>query len=576
MEKKVGSVDLEELKKAREALNNELGIENDPNMYNNYNPNRETEEQDAVSSENLDSDFSNANNNESLQDNDVQSEDSTLSNSEDSVTIDGEDSFINIPVEDTQEQNSNDSQIDYSRLKNEQPEEQDFDVYDKFSDFEVEETATAADNSQASDNEESSEISKEDESLIDLAATDFLDSFDTILDKEEISETTEETTATEELETENVDDVISENDSDILETQDPLADLTEKAETEPENTNLENTYKSEDIKSDSTGDTSDFGELDIIDDYRKLESLSELLKEKKSQIAVLEKEDEKQEAGEIKKRNFKPIVPFNFVDIIATDEFKNSDKLSYILGKDENNDVIYANIRDCFNTAIFGINADEVYNQMNSMILSLMLKNSENEINFVICDSKIDSMFDVYNKSSYMYYNRIAKTNREILDLVIDLSKELDSRYEKLVDVGVKSIESYNILAKERMFDNMPYIVLLFNHYTKASQLLDAAKINSCIYNLLKFGRIAGIYVIIGAEKEIVSTEVNYNLPTRIAFKLGSDYSSISAVGQSGAELIDNDNEFLYLTVYDEVPKHMKSANISSDEIEIIIDNLEN
>ena len=576
MEKKVGSVDLEELKKAREALNNELGIENDPNMYNNYNPNRETEEQDAVSSENLDSDFSNANNNESLQDNDVQSEDSTLSNSEDSVTIDGEDSFINIPVEDTQEQNSNDSQIDYSRLKNEQPEEQDFDVYDKFSDFEVEETATAADNSQASDNEESSEISKEDESLIDLAATDFLDSFDTILDKEEISETTEETTATEELETENVDDVISENDSDILETQDSLADLTEKAETEQENTNLENTYKSEDIKSDSTGDTSDFGELDIIDDYRKLESLSELLKEKKSQIAVLEKEDEKQEAGEIKKRNFKPIVPFNFVDIIATDEFKNSDKLSYILGKDENNDVIYANIRDCFNTAIFGINADEVYNQMNSMILSLMLKNSENEINFVICDSKIDSMFDVYNKSSYMYYNRIAKTNREILDLVIDLSKELDSRYEKLVDVGVKSIESYNILAKERMFDNMPYIVLLFNHYTKASQLLDAAKINSCIYNLLKFGRIAGIYVIIGAEKEIVSTEVNYNLPTRIAFKLGSDYSSISAVGQSGAELIDNDNEFLYLTVYDEVPKHMKSANISSDEIEIIIDNLEN
>lgn len=330
--------------------------------------------------------------------------------------------------------------------------------------------------------------------------------------------------------------MISKNDSDILETQDSLADLTEKAETEPENTNLENTYKSEDIKSDSTGDTSDFGELDIIDDYRKLESLSELLKEKKSQIAVLEKEDVKQEAGEIKKRNFKPIVPFNFVDIIATDEFKNSDKLSYILGKDENNDVIYANIRDCFNTAIFGINADEIYNQMNSMILSLMLKNSENEINFVICDSKIDSVFDVYNKSSYMYYNRIAKTNREILDLVIDLSKELDSRYEKLVDVGVKSIESYNILAKERMFDNMPYIVLLFNHYTKASQLLDAAKINSCIYNLLKFGRIAGIYVVIGAEKEIVSTEVNYNLPTRIAFKLGSDYSSISAVGQSGAE----------------------------------------
>ena len=43
MEKNVGSVDIEELKRARELLNQELGIDSDPDMYANYNPNREPE-----------------------------------------------------------------------------------------------------------------------------------------------------------------------------------------------------------------------------------------------------------------------------------------------------------------------------------------------------------------------------------------------------------------------------------------------------------------------------------------------------------------------------------------------------
>ena len=40
----VSSVDLDELRKAREALNQEIGVENDPNMYKDYNPNREEEQ----------------------------------------------------------------------------------------------------------------------------------------------------------------------------------------------------------------------------------------------------------------------------------------------------------------------------------------------------------------------------------------------------------------------------------------------------------------------------------------------------------------------------------------------------
>ena len=56
MDKNVGSVDLAELMKAREELNQERGIETDPDMYKNYNPNRNAEssslQEGVVSDEN--------------------------------------------------------------------------------------------------------------------------------------------------------------------------------------------------------------------------------------------------------------------------------------------------------------------------------------------------------------------------------------------------------------------------------------------------------------------------------------------------------------------------------------------
>ena len=44
MDKNVSGVDLDELLKAREELNKEIGVETDPNMYSDYNPNRKNEE----------------------------------------------------------------------------------------------------------------------------------------------------------------------------------------------------------------------------------------------------------------------------------------------------------------------------------------------------------------------------------------------------------------------------------------------------------------------------------------------------------------------------------------------------
>ena len=70
-----------------------------------------------------------------------------------------------------------------------------------------------------------------------------------------------------------------------------------------------------------------------------------------------------------KKYSFKEIDDFKFIDEIASDDFKEADKFSYILGKNENNEMIYGNFKEHCNLGVFGRNETVVNSLLNSMIL---------------------------------------------------------------------------------------------------------------------------------------------------------------------------------------------------------------
>ena len=145
-----------------------------------------------------------------------------------------------------------------------------------------------------------------------------------------------------------------------------------------------------------------------------------------------------------------------------------------------------------------------------------------------------------------------------------------------MVYSGVKNISAYNLQAEERNVDQMPYIVLFINNYVKMMQFLDSDRINTCLHNILKFGRLVGIYVMLASTSDIDRNDINFNLPTRISFKTDDEHQSISAIGRPGAEMLKDSQDFLYSTIYDEELKHLKVPAITRKEIDLIIENLEN
>lgn len=678
MDKNVSSVNLDELKAAREALDKERGLETDPNMYNDYDPEKHKAEREQ---EKLDREFKS-----NMEDTDVDS-----SGDDTEIIIPKEEMLVSNDEEIILGQSENmvqDSSFGMSSAENIKVEETSNDdgelnlnIYDTFADFEVnsevpnsvqdeeveEKSYSLESNETNSNNEENSTI---DSSNLD----DFLKDLDAILSKdssddENISEDSnnivfEDANEVLNTQTEAKEDNVLENEGDDeniisdhieaeIDDEDIISDHTETEIGDENiiNDNLDiygdaDNSKEEDnnqqlepvVSADKFVETIDNDENKTIDSFENLnkdifensleiknyENLDETLKDERgsgesfntemltdfSKLSTMtdemeaefnkkleienssiepaeapeeveekleEADDEFEETEEIKEKNiYKKIESFNFIDIMGLDEFKDADNFSYLLGKNEEGKLEFVHLKDTCGTVVFTRNEDAVFSGFSSILLSLLLKNTPQEMQFVVCDAMFDSDFDVFENSSYMYFNRVAKNNREIVDTLLELSKEMETRYSNLVYAGVKSISSYNLQAEERGTSKMPYIVVFINNYAKMTQFLDNEKINICLYNILKFGRIVGVYVILASAAEIERKEINFNLPTRIAYKTEDELDSVNAIGSEGAEKLVDDNDFLYSTVYDEKVKHLKVASLTKKEIELVIENLEN
>lgn len=590
MDKNVSGVDLEELLKAREELDKERGVETDPNMYSDYNPNRESEQslensnseeiikneskdegEYSLSLENLEDKSSD---NESREDfsNTTGSSFENLSKFANFSEFEINNSFSGSIAEKTEN-----PQIDVNPVVEDEDKTESKQTNEEIQEeSEADDIGSLLDELMSGATEEKKEQSNDNENDMADSINEYLA---TSMDIEPKFDDVEEKSIS--AEEDSIGDATEKEEKSSEESlEDSSHENSEESETESDSTkNLAEDYMaglaSQETKipeiADFTVENDQTQDSQIITDYSKLQ---EILQNELKESELAESEKFEEIAEETKEESpFKEIEDFKFIDELTKDEFKNSDRFSYILGKNENGETVFGNFKDHYNLAVFGKKDEVIKSFLNSMILSISLKNHYHDVNFVLLDSNIDSPFEVYNKSSYLYFNRIAKTNKEILDTLIEISKEVDARYEKLANAGLKSIEAYNEFAVASGTSTLPYIFVVFNNYTSASQATDSDKIDSCLHQILKYGRIAGIYSVVTVSRLIETSQINYNLSSRLNFK--SDEDSRYTVGSAGGDKLPGDSDALYFNISSGKVEHIKSAVVTDMELDLIIKDLE-
>ena len=234
---------------------------------------------------------------------------------------------------------------------------------------------------------------------------------------------------------------------------------------------------------------------------------------------------------------------------------------------------MFENLKQSYNIAFFA--NKNSYELLNSMLLSFMLKNSPTDLKLVLCDGVESHNFAYYENSKYLYENKISKKEDEISETLISIATELESRYKTLARFNVRNVDEYNLLAKNSNTPKLSEILIVVDSYYELMHSSCFEKIKNSLYQILRFGRIAGIYVVVVTNSKIEEDIINFNLPSRIGFKCSENDDSISMIGEPGIEKLADSHEFLYSSINSESAIHLRQPVLSDTIIKILIDNIE-
>ena len=158
---------------------------------------------------------------------------------------------------------------------------------------------------------------------------------------------------------------------------------------------------------------------------------------------------------------------------------------------------------------------------------------------------------------------------------------EMESRYDKFEESGVKNITSYNEMIDKYNNDNpddkkkhMMYIVVIIDEL--ADLMMVASKeVEDSIMRITQMARAAGIHLIVATQRpstDVITGVVKANIPSRISFAVSSQIDSRTILDCSGAEKLLGKGDMLYLPMGENSPIRIQGCFISDDEIRRLIE----
>jgi len=161
---------------------------------------------------------------------------------------------------------------------------------------------------------------------------------------------------------------------------------------------------------------------------------------------------------------------------------------------------------------------------------------------------------------------------------------EMEIRYDKLSQVGVRNIVDYNNKLrsggiKQREGDElehkfMPFIVVVIDEL--ADLMITAGKdVEEPIARLAQMARAVGIHLVIATQRpsvDVITGVIKANFPARIAYQTAQRTDSRTILDMNGAEQLLGRGDMLYLPPGTPKPIRIQNAYITTDEIEKLIE----
>jgi DNA segregation ATPase FtsK/SpoIIIE, S-DNA-T family len=278
---------------------------------------------------------------------------------------------------------------------------------------------------------------------------------------------------------------------------------------------------------------------------------------------------------------------------------KHQGRLALALGKDIGGEAVVADLARMPHLLIAGTTGSGKSVGINTMILSILYRMPPDRCKFIMVDPKMLEL-SVYDGIPHLLAPVVTDPRKAVLALKWTV-REMESRYQKMSKLGVRSIEGYNAriveardkgetlvrkvqtgfdpetgqpMFEEQPFDlaELPLIVVIVDEM--ADLMLVAGKdIEASVQRLAQMARAAGIHIIMATQRpsvDVITGTIKANFPTRISFQVTSKIDSRTILGEGGAEQLLGRGDMLYMAGGGRVTR-VHGPFVSDEEVERVV-----
>jgi S-DNA-T family DNA segregation ATPase FtsK/SpoIIIE len=278
-------------------------------------------------------------------------------------------------------------------------------------------------------------------------------------------------------------------------------------------------------------------------------------------------------------------------EILGSDVYNEAKSmLTMGLGKDIVGNPVVADLAKMPHVLVAGTTGSGKSVGINAMILSLLYKAEARDVRLLMIDPKMLEM-SVYEGIPHLLAPVVTDMRQAAHGLNWCVG-EMEKRYKLMSKLGVRNLAGYNTkideaAAREEFIYNpfsltpdqpeplqrLPHIVVVIDELADLMMVV-GKKIEELIARLAQKARAAGIHLILATQRpsvDVITGLIKANIPSRIAFSVGSKIDSRTILDQMGAEALLGMGDMLYMASGTGFPVRVHGAFVSDEEVHRVV-----
>ncbi|MCB9437362.1 MAG: DNA translocase FtsK 4TM domain-containing protein [Anaerolineales bacterium] len=261
--------------------------------------------------------------------------------------------------------------------------------------------------------------------------------------------------------------------------------------------------------------------------------------------------------------------------VLESEVYYNDRKkpLAVPLGRDVSGEPIVIDLATMPHLLIAGTTGSGKSICLRSMLASLVMSNSPDEVRLVVLDPKMVELVQ-FNGLPHLIGPVETDTER-IIGVLRWATREMDRRYKLLEVEKARNITAYNeLLGRRRRHEHMPYIVIVVDEIGDL-MMMRPDETEKMLTRLAQKARAAGMHLVVATQRpsvDVITGLIKANFPARISFAVAAGVDSRVILDTVGAETLVGKGDMLFLGPDAAGPKRLQGCFVSDYEIDTLVD----